>query len=249
MNYYFEDFTIENYKRLIKLALEKYNFITFDEIDSNKSSKMLWRHDIDFCVKSSLKLAQIEAKMGVKTNYFVLLHSKFYNVFEKEITQMIYKIKDLGHYIGLHFDTHYYEIKSEKKLEYFLRKEAELFYNIFGLEIKSFSFHNNSEFTKSCNKEVYGDLFNVYTDKIIKNYDYCSDSNGYWKYRRLKDFLLDDKIINAQVLTHANWWQDEVLSPSEKINKVILNRNEEVLSNYETLLNQFGNSNISLTDK
>lgn len=245
MNYYFEDFTRENYKQLITLASEKYNFITFDELDSNKPNKMLWRHDIDFCMHSSLKLAQIEAEMGVKTNYFILLHSKFYSIFEKEIAQIIYKIKDLGHHIGLHFDSHFYEIKSLNKLEHYLLKEVELFHNIFGIKIKSFSFHNNTEFTKSCNNESYAGLLNVYTDSVTKNYEYCSDSNGYWKYRRLKDFLLDDTIINAQVLTHPGWWQDEVSSPSERINKAILNRSNEVLSNYETLLDQFGNSNIS----
>ncbi|KYG81133.1 polysaccharide deacetylase family protein [Roseivirga echinicomitans] len=245
MNYYFEDFTRENYKALIALALKKYTFITFDELGSDASNKILWRHDIDFSMHSALKLAQIEAEMGVRANYFILPHSEFYNIFEKEVTEILFKIKELGHNIGLHFDSHYYEITLEDDLEDYLLKEVELFRSIFNIEIRAFSFHNTTEFTMSCEKEAYAGLFNVYTESIKKNYDYCSDSNGYWKYRRLKDFLMDDSIKNAQVLTHPAWWQDEVMSPSDRIKRVVHGRSNNVLSEYREALSKFGNFDVS----
>lgn len=244
MDYYFEDFTRKNYKDLIALALNKYTFITFDELSSNASNKMLWRHDIDFSMHSALKLAEIEAEMGVRANYFILPHSEFYNIFEKEVTDILLKIKELGHNIGLHFDSHYYGITSESNLARFLLKEKELFLGIFDVEIGAFSFHNTTDFTMSCEKESYAGLINVYAQSIKRNYAYCSDSNGYWKYRRLKDFLLDDSIIDAQVLTHPGWWQDEVMSPFERIKRCLKGRHDELLNYYVKALNEGNALNI-----
>ena len=57
MNYYFDDFTEDNYRQLIKLAKSNYNFIKYE--DYNKKGKnLLWRHDIDFSVHRALKLAR-----------------------------------------------------------------------------------------------------------------------------------------------------------------------------------------------
>ena len=240
MDYYFEDFTRENYSNLIALALKKYKFITFDELKSDELNTVLWRHDIDLSMHCALKLAEIEAEMGVRANYFVLPHSEFYNIFEKEVTEILFRIKELGHNIGLHFDSHYYGITSEDNLEEFLLKEVEMFRSFFNIEIKAFSFHNTTEFTLSCEKDTYAGLINVYAESIKKNYDYCSDSNGYWRYRRLKDFLMDDSIVNAQVLTHPGWWLDEVMAPFDRIKGIVKARHDKVLADYVKILGGLG---------
>jgi hypothetical protein len=245
MNYNFEDFTRNNYRELILLALKRFNFITYKELNTDTSNNMLWRHDVDISMHAALKLAQIEADLGVKANYFVLPHSEFYNLFEKEITKILIEIKELGHNIGLHFDSYYYGIDSEDALETYLLKEVQLFKNIFDLEIEAFSFHNTTDFTKSCERESYAGLINVYSCNIKTNYSYCSDSNGYWKYRRLEDFLRDDSILNAQVLTHPAWWQDEVLPPYNRVKRSVYGRADRILDYYKKVLVSFGNLNIS----
>ena len=60
------------------------------------------RHDVDFSPHRSLKIAQIENELGISAYYFVLLRSSFYNLLEREISQIFQEIIKLGHIIGLH---------------------------------------------------------------------------------------------------------------------------------------------------
>ena len=88
MNYYFDDFTQDNYERLIKIAKDRFQFIEYDSRNfQNKddSRRILWRHDIDYSPHRALKLAKIEYRNQVKSTYFIQITSKYYNAFENEI--------------------------------------------------------------------------------------------------------------------------------------------------------------------
>ena len=106
-----EDFTLESYSELIQLAKTKYQFISYSELHDTERF-ILWRHDCDFSLNRSLKLAQIEHDLGVKTTYFLNPHSEFYNIMERNQSDIIEHIIGLGHDIGLHFDSAYYAIQS-----------------------------------------------------------------------------------------------------------------------------------------
>ena len=43
-------------------------------------------------------------------------------------------------------------------------------------------------------------MINVYAKYFIENVEYCSDSDGYWRHKRLEDFLCAD-YDKIQVLT------------------------------------------------
>jgi hypothetical protein len=45
-------------------------------------------------------------------------------------------------------------------------------------------------------------------DYFRQEVGYCSDSNGYWRVRRLEDVLREAKDERLQVLTHAEWWPE-----------------------------------------
>ena len=81
--YNFSDFTEKHYITLIKLAKKKYLFEPFTT--KTEEPHVLWRHDVDSSVHRALKLAKIEKKLGVKSTYFLRLHSEWYNLFEKEV--------------------------------------------------------------------------------------------------------------------------------------------------------------------
>ena len=59
--YRFDDFTLDNYKRLIKLAKERgFQFILHkDEFVENRKD-VIWRHDVEFEPDIALKMAEIE---------------------------------------------------------------------------------------------------------------------------------------------------------------------------------------------
>lgn len=242
--YYFSDFTESNYKKLLKLAKKYYSFKLFGNYIN--SPYVIWRHDLDCSVHRALKLAKIEHDLGISSTYFLHLHSQFYNLFEKEIYDKIKKIIHLGHNIGLHFELGFYEkTKSKKEFERLLSFEKKILQNLFNIDVKVFSFHN-PDFANSMkfNDDKIAGMINTYGKSIIKNHYYCSDSNGYWRFRRLEEILKEHKELKLQVLTHPEWWQKYPMSPQKRINRCIDIRSKRTKEFYKKTLKQLNRKNI-----
>lgn len=242
--YRFADFTTSNYSRLVNLVQDKSLFKTFTEYQ-NHEQFVLWRHDVDFSVHRAKRLAEIEREENVKSTYFLLLHSEFYNLLEKEIRLCVEDILKYGHHIGIHFDPHYYNIKSEDELIHYLSFEREVFSEIFQTEVQVFSFHITNSLTESFEKPEYAGLINTYSAQLKKNVKYCSDSNGYWRFQSLEDFL-NENLHNPriQVLTHPSLWQETVMSPRQRVWRCIDGRSEFTRRWYNDTLSQCNRENI-----
>jgi len=233
--YHFTDFTRMHYSECIEIAKRNYSFITYSEA-KEKDHCVLWRHDVDFSMHVAKKLALIEAEKQVKATYFIYPHCEFYNLFEKEIFLLVKDIQKLGHDIGLHFDSHFYNIKSADQLGEALQKEKRLLESFFETEIKVFSFHNNNEFTMSCEEWEYGGMINTYASFFKEEVDYCSDSHGIWRFSRLYDVLERAERSKLQVLTHPEWWQESPMAPRQRINRCINERAAKNIKYYDNLL-------------
>lgn len=223
--YRFDDFTFENYRQLIKLAKEKgFEFIFHKDDFKAERKDIIWRHDVEFEPDYALKMAQIEHEEGVKATYFFQLHCPYYNVVEPHYREVFHQIKDLGHCVGLHFDSAYWGINDESQLNDYIILDKEYLEKNMAVKIDAFSFHNTTSFTQSCLEYKYGGLVNVYASFFKEHYNYCGDSLGYWRFDRLEDVLNDDKVQHLQVLTHDANWNDEVLSPRKRFAKVMNDR-------------------------
>lgn len=241
--YHFADFTRSSYRKFLKLAKTNYQFKLFTE-ENNSDGIVLWRHDVDYSPQSALKLAQIEFEEGIKSTYFVLLHSDFYNLLEPDNINCFKQILQLGHEIGVHFDCNFYDIKNEESLVKFLKLESDFLSSNFNVDIKVFSFHNPFAFELSCRKDNYAGLINTYSERFHSAIGYCSDSNGYWRYERLEDVLQNKKHKSLQVLTHPEWWQDEIMSPKQRVKRCIDGRSDKLEKMYDSFLKEHGRENI-----
>jgi len=241
MKYFESDFTEENYRRILQKL--KLPTIFYDEIEKYDSFA-LWRHDVDFSVHRTYSLAVIEKELNIKATYFFQLSSIFYNVFEREIKELIKKILSLGHQIGLHFDPTQYEIKTKEDLEKYLYFEKNILETLFQTQIKVFSFHNpTEEILKKYEDYRYAQMINTYARFFKENVPYCSDSNGYWRYKRLEDFL-SEGYKKIHVLTHPGWWQKEVMSPRQRISRCIEGRAKKQHLLYDAFLKKHKRKNI-----
>lgn len=240
--YHFADFTTAHYRQLLRRTAERYRFTDFEHSDGE--GIVLWRHDVDFSVNRALRLAQIEHEEGVSTTYFFHLHSEYYNVLEKAQTDLVRSIRAMGHHIGLHFDTHYYGIKSEDDLHDTLRFEKTILDGMLGTDVRVFSFHNTTPFTMGCSASMYGGLINAYAENFQRNFEYCSDSNGYWRYNRLADVVCESTAARLHILTHPEWWQEMEASPWERIDRCITGRADAAHTHYAATLRRLGMKNI-----
>ena len=240
LNFNTTDFTEKYYKTLLKKIKNKTIF--YNEINKYDNFT-LWRHDIDFSVHRALSLAKLEKNLEVKATYFIQLGSNFYNIFEKETKNLIMKIIDFGHDIGLHFDFNQYNIENKKNFLYYLNYEKNIIEDLLKVNIRVFSFHNPNKNTLKYNNFFYSGMINTYAKYFADNVKYCSDSNGYWRFKRLEDFL-EEKHEKIQVLTHPGWYQKEVMRPRERIIRSIQGRANNNLKKYDAILKKYARKNI-----
>jgi len=245
--YRFDDFTLSNYSRLLDLALENgyvFSDYSLQSDEQNNRREIIWRHDVEFSVHKALKMAMIEADKGIKAHYFVQLHCEFYNTFEREIYELLMQIRDLGHYICLHFDAHFWQVDSKDKLELYLERDKNILEDLLEIKISSFSFHNTTPQLLALDDLYYAGILNVYAKAIRSKYSYCTDSTGIWRFERLEDVLMDSTIKYLQVLTHDGMWQDEAMSPRQRVFACIDGRAQKVKILYDECLLQLGQKNI-----
>jgi len=245
-NYHFEDFTELNYKRILDLISCNYNAIFYTEY-KNHGKNILLRHDVDVSVHRAHRLAQIESETNIHSTFFLWMHCPNYNIFEEEVYTLINRIRNLGHEIGLHFDFGFYErqgLDHDMIIEY-LSIEKKILEEIFGKSIRVFSFHDPSnEVLARYTDESYCGMINAYSKYLKDHYDYCSDSNGYWRYHRLEDVLVKADCEKLQVLLHPEWWVPEAMSPRERISRCIDGRCRKNHERYDTMLEKAGRLNV-----
>lgn len=238
--YDFADFTEEAYASMVEAAASRYTFEPFGTKASEPHA--LWRHDVDFSVHRALALARIEAERDTRATYFLSLHSELYNLLEPAVLERARAIFALGHWAGLHFDA---GLESGTPVDERAARERELLETVLGVPVDALSFHNpDVHEVPSLRDERVGGMVNAYGSGIGERYLYVSDSNGYWRHRRLPDVLDDGSTDRLHVLTHPEWWQAEPMSPRERLERCIEGRSAATRSWYDGLLAEHGRENV-----
>jgi hypothetical protein len=239
------DFTEISYRSILVSAKSNYRFCGYDKIPWGEKF-ILWRHDVDFSINRAASMARIESEEGIRATYFINPRSSFYNPFEPSQAELIKKIINYGHWIGLHFDAQANRIYSEELLNEIVNCEGRWLKEAFGVDLHAFSFHNPTREHLIYENDSYGGLVNCYSSKFKKQLPYCSDSNGYWRFRRLHDVIekADDSCL--QVLTHPGWWQKEAMPPRQRVVRCIYGRADANLKEYEQMLAINGRHNLTI---
>jgi hypothetical protein len=238
------DFNVEAYRQLIRLALTNYQAADYRSIPWGQRF-VLWRHDCDFSLNRSLALAEIETAMDLRSTFFVNPHCEFYNLLEISQVGIVKQLVRLGHDIGLHFDAAFYATSSEEQLNEQVSHEADLLEHFVGVRPAAFSFHNPLTFHLTCEAETYGGLINCYSKRFKADVPYCSDSNGYWRFRRLFDVLNEAKDPCLQVLTHPGWWQNKSIPPRQRVFDSVYGRANATMRIYDQGLTNVGRLNLA----
>ena len=94
------DFTLNAYKELLRsFKTGNYTLLTFlDHLSSDCVRSVILRHDVDRLPENALRMAQIEAELGVKASYYFRMAPES---FDRDI---IKKIAEMGHEIGYHYE-------------------------------------------------------------------------------------------------------------------------------------------------
>jgi len=200
-----QKFDKKSYEDLLKFILKsKLKISSFKDVNESGRSIII-RHDVDFCPVLALDLALIDIKYNIKSTFFFLLRSSFYNTISSQNYNAIKKIISLGHTVGLHFDASIY---GNKELDVNCRKEISILEKIFDIKIDIVSFHRPVKSLINTNKEI-ANCKHTYMKKYFEDMVYCSDSEGRWRFKNPIDII--SKEINKidfkmQLLIHPIWW-------------------------------------------
>ena len=218
-------FTYESYKRMIELLrTHGYEFAGYHDYEGNEKCVIL-RHDIDNSIEKAVRLAEIENEIGVRSTYFVLLTSDFYNVASAKSLAGLKRIADLGHGIGLHFDEIAYPEESRNDVPGLIKREADILGQVLGMHIRSVSMHRPSKATLAADYKIPG-LVNSYGQTFFHDFKYLSDSRRRWREPVL-DIISKEEAQRLHILTHAIWYNDQEETIAETLSKFITAANHE----------------------
>lgn len=202
-------FTYQGYRELI-FSLRAHGYTFVDYYNWNEFTKpVIIRHDIDNSLMKALKLAKIESEAGVRSTYFVLLTSEFYNVFSARAQKCLRELICLGHTVGLHFDEKCYPASfgDPQKCAEHIRQEASILENVLDALVTVVSMHRPSREILEADLRVPG-MVNSYGNTFFKEFKYLSDSRRCWR-EPVAEIIAREQFPKLHILTHPFWYYEE----------------------------------------
>jgi hypothetical protein len=222
---------------MLKRAMASgYTFVCFDEVldkaDSGLESlesppelsrskqdkgRILLRHDVDVDLSAAAVMACAEARLGIKSTYFLMWRSPCYNLMSRAGQQYAEQILELGHDIGLHYDQGF--DSSRSKSGQFsadqINLQADWIEHLLACQVTAVSFHQPSKALLQADVQC-GKRVNTYDRSTFGGFRYISDSNRIFPLWVLTDESPGaDHELNAlkrcfpedlQLLVHPMWW-------------------------------------------
>lgn len=234
-------FSYEEYRNIIKLVKLNLPIIDFSDVAKNQNKFCVIRHDIEFSIDRALEIAKIEKDLDIKSTFTVQLRNNTYNALSEKNINLIKRIKDMGHEIGLHQNP---PSLSLEKIKENILKDIEVLEYYYEFKIDRFAFHRpnlNPEILGwyvqvnnliNCNGNKY---FHYFIGKKPKdlNVTYLADSNHQWKYGHPVE--IDFNVIKKlQINTHPFSWTKKGYESYANFLLLIEERKKEMLDDMES---------------
>lgn len=223
-------FTYRAYRDLLLLLREQnYEFCDYHNY-GDVSRCVILRHDIDNSLDQAVRMAELEAEEGIRSTWFVLLRTDFYNVASKAGQNALLHIQSLGHEIGLHFDEASYisALEPDEVIQNIV-KECSLLTALLGnssfQKISSVSMHRPSRTTLDADYYIPG-IVNSYGKAFFHDFKYLSDSRRQWR-EPVEDIIRSGEYNRLHILTHAFWYHEVEKNISQSVGDFIRSANRE----------------------
>lgn len=219
------EFTYRGYRALlILLAESEYPIATYHDWET-KPRCVILRHDIDTDLTQAVRLAELEAEAGVRSTYFVLLRTDFYNPASSGSLEQIHRIQALGHEIGLHFDEKAYPTGTQEEMVQRILKECGVLSALLETEVSTISMHRPSRATLDADLQIPG-MVNSYGRTFFHDFKYLSDSRRRWR-EPVEEIIRSGGHDRLHILTHAFWYHQREETLRETVQGFICAANKE----------------------
>jgi hypothetical protein len=179
-------FDLAHYRELLEAAKAGgYRFAHFGE--GPEEGDLFLRHDVDLSLAAAVEMAALEAELGVQATYLLMTESVFYNLASEEGAAAIHRLRELGHFVGLHAVHH----ATHPGVELDGRFDPVV------------SWHNPRP--EYMSDEIPG-AANAYGTRYFAPETYRSDSNQHWRAGCPHDELRAGAFPWLQILVHPEIW-------------------------------------------
>jgi hypothetical protein len=201
------DFSLDDYERLlVGLAENGYELRPVGEMPDRTVGRSAYlRHDIDLHVPGVERMAEVEAVLGARSTYFVLL-TQHYNPLYPENRAILRRVSGLGHEIGLHYDLTTYPDDAAAAREH-LAWEAGLVSSIVDAPVRCITMHQPYEGRDDVFRSGSG-YVHPHDPAYCADLLYVSDSCRAWRDESLLSCLTDQPPRRLLLLTHPELWLD-----------------------------------------
>ena len=168
-------FSYNEFRNLINMVQQHLPIIDYKDVKDNTKKFCILRHDIQFSIDRAYKLAKIEKELGVVSTYTVQVRNNTYNALSEKNINLISKIRNLGHHIGLHQNPPS-SLKLDTLKDYIMR-DITILEDSYGFEIDRFAFHRPKKEYLNCYVELENKI-NCYDRKFFQGI-ICYQKNAF----------------------------------------------------------------------
>lgn len=190
-------FELDHYVELLEAARAAgYRFARFGE--GPAPDDLFLRHDIDLTLDAALRMAELEAELGVNATYLLMTESLFYNLASPEGVEAIERLRALGHWVGFH--AVYPNARLDERFDAVV------------------AWHNPQP--EYMTLPIDGAI-NVMGERYFQPATYRSDSNQHWRTGCPHDELRAGVFPWLQMLIHPAIWVYEGATMSETMRSML----------------------------
>jgi len=172
-------YSLETYRSIMQLALSSgYRIAPFALPASKTERRIYLRHDVDYSLEMALRLAEVNAELGIRGTFCVLLRSQVYNLLSDRSLSVLEKMAALGQNLGLHASLPL-TLPDDGAVEARIRADFECVQYNCSLVDAVCSWHNPTPeiLDRYLASPRVGGLVNAYSASFFREIPYYSDSN------------------------------------------------------------------------
>lgn len=225
-------FTYEAYRQMLfDMQSAGYKFLGYGEAADPPFCYL--RHDVDVDIEFCLKLAAIEADLGIRSTFCFMLRSVAYNLLAPSNESKICSVLSLGHAPGLHFDSSLYGpdvMEEDGAMRAAIMAEINLLKKVVGKDIELVSFHKPNSIPNLLlgNPELTYPYPHAYARKFMREASYFADSGGSFRYGHPLDSKAFREKRPITLNCHPLWWSKDGRSPLYALKEVVAMQREIV---------------------
>lgn len=201
-------FSKDSYSNIIKLVQrEGFQFLSFQEEHHQKQRTVYLRHDVDYSLSMAVELARINASLGVRGTFFVLLRSQIYNLLSHWALAQVREILASGQRVALHCALPPTAPKSQEILDDIVLTDFAVVKEQIPEMEPVYSWHNPTREVLDISESIELPGFvNVYHQRFVKQARYLSDSNLRYTVPEWERLLIEAEQSVLHLLFHPlNW--------------------------------------------